>query len=133
MSYLNVLKKLKAADEVSAAEVKAILSMDHPSGGQVYPHLRGYLLSRFLLDDSVQTDDLKKLVSSSISKSLEISEGDLDVTDLSDRCISAPSVETKLALAMLKFEEALGIKADVMERVNCVTVADYAGVVSRYL
>lgn len=133
MSYLNVLKRLKAADEVSADEVKAILSMDHPSGGQVYPHLRGYLLSRFLLDDSVQTDDLKKLVSSSISKSLEISEGDLDVTDLSDRCISAPSVETKLALAMLKFEEALGIKVDVMERVSCVTVTDYAGVVSRYL
>ncbi len=133
MSYQNVLNRLKDADAVSASHIEAILSMDHPSPEQVYPHLRGYILSRFLLDDSVQTDDLKKLVSSSISKSLEISEGDLDVTDLSDRCISAPSVETKLALVMMKFEEALGIKAEVMERVNCTTLQDFAAVVSRYL
>lgn len=133
MSYKDVLNRLKAADETSAREIAAILSMDHPSMEQVYPHLRGYILSRFLLDDSVKTDDLKELVSSSISKSLEISENDLEITDLSDRCISAPSVETKLVLVMMKFEEALGIKVDVMDRVRSKTVTDYAGAVCRYL
>ncbi len=133
MSYKDVLTRLKKADEESAGHIKAILSMKHPSPEQVYPHLRGYILSRFLLDESIATDDLKKLVSSSISKELEISDYDLEVTDLSNRCISAPSVETKLALVMLKFEEALGIKVPVEDRVNAVTVRGYAEAVCRCL
>ncbi|MBQ6602304.1 MAG: hypothetical protein IJH99_02745 [Eubacterium sp.] len=133
MSYREVAERLRAADKASAEEIAAILALDHPDPEQVYPHLRRYILSRFLLDDSIRTDDLKELVSSSISKSLEISEYDLAQTDLSDRCISAPSVETKLALVMLKFEEALGIKLSVMERVDADTLYDYAEAVCRYL
>ena len=133
MSCKDVYNRLRAADEASALEIQAILSMTQPSAGQVYPHLRGYILSRFLLDKDVQTDNLKELVSASLSRELEISEGDLAATDLSDRCIAAPSAETRLALVMLKFEEALGIRVPVIDRVNADTVMDYAAVVSRCL
>ena len=133
MGYAETLKKIKESDAKASAEIEAILSMEISSFTQVYPHVRGYILSRFLLDDDTKTDNLKELVSGSISKSLEISEYDLDVTDLSDRCISAPSVETKLVILIMKLEEALGIKLDIMERVNAETVSDLTEAIVKHL
>ncbi len=126
MAVHALIEFLKHADTEADAHVQAILALPHPTPEEVTPHVRGYILAKFLLreEDAAGAEELRDLASASISRALDLAEGDLAVTDLSDRCAAAPSVETKLVLLMMRLEKALHVKLDVMERVNAHTVEE---------
>ena len=135
MSVHTLVERLKQADQEAACHVRALLALEQPEIETAYPHVRGYIFAKFLLsdEDPAAGDIIRDLAAASMARMLDISEGDLAITDLSDRCAAAPSVETKIVLVIMRLEAALQIKLEVMERVESRTMLQLSEKICRHL
>ena len=117
MSRADIVKKqleaISAEAEVEMAAIRAALPA--LTKEELQEHLRRFVLYKFLLDQDIREDHIRKLSQLSIEKLLAISERDLNTSDLGIGCGGTSSVDNKIILLFMALGRELEITMDPLK------------------
>lgn len=124
MSRADIVKKqleaISAEAEVEMAAVRAALPA--LTKEELQEHLRRFILYKFLLDQDIREDHIRKLSQLSIEKLLAISERDLNTSDLGIGCGGTSSVDNKIILLFMALGRELEITMDPLKTPSLKTI-----------
>ena len=125
----DTLALLRQSDNAAQKELECILSSPNMTPDALYPHLKRYTLSKFLLDDSCPEDDFFALAEISMGQALGMNPKQVNGSDLSLHCSGASSVATKKVLLLMALQKGLGISFDPKQVPSIRTVHDLSQIV----
>ena len=124
MSRADIVKKqleaISAEAEVEMAAVRAALPA--LTKEELQELLRRFVLYKFLLDQDIREDHIRKLSQLSIEKLLAISERDLNTSDLGIGCGGTSSVDNKIILLFMALGRELEITMDPLKTPSLKTI-----------
>ena len=106
---MGALPDLKSCAEKAARELDWLKANPQASREEWASHIRGYVLSKFLLEEGEQEQDLIQLAQKSVSLLTGIPREKLEQMDRPSGCIAATAVLDKKVLLLLSLSKGLGV------------------------
>lgn len=129
----SIRERLLRADRDAERQIAALRELERPEAGEVYPRLREYLRSKYLLEPGdLGSDSIEELGRRSLARVTALG-GNVPGMDVSPHCGSASSATHKKVLLLLALRRDLGINIPAADGARCETVTDLAQCVSRLL
>ena len=126
----QIRKRLHSADQEAQDQAGALRSLKEPTAQQVYPYLRNYIRSKYLLTPAdMDHDNLEELGRRSLARVAALG-GNVPGMDVSPHCGSASSATHKKVLLLLALRRDLEIDIPAAQGAHCETVMQLAQCIS---
>ena len=130
----RVRETIRKYAEAAAWEAGCIRENRPPDFGYVRAHLRGYILSKYMLPEGeCRSDAIAALTESSLARMMKVTPALAAQLDTARSCAGATSATVKKALLLQAMERELGITLPAAEAVAAKDVTALAQVVMRCL
>lgn len=128
-----VAELLASSGKRAEREAAIINSAEAPSVDFIYTHLRKYVLSKYMLDDSCTEDGIKALALESLQRTLKINKNAIHELDTATPCNKATSESTKKVMLLYAIQKDLHLPENPGALAACTTVTELAAYVHSML
>lgn len=128
----KVREAIQKYTKAAAWEAKCILENDPPDYGYLRAHLRGYILSKYMMpENECRSDAIADLTEASLARMMRVTPELAAQLDTSRSCAGATSATVKKALLFQAMERELRIVLPAAETVAAKDVSALAKLVLR--
>ena len=119
-----VAKLLSSAGKAASEEAKIIRKESSPSKDFLYKHLKKYVLSKYLLPENCQEDNIKELAALSLARTMQLDKNVIRSLDQATPCDHATSESTKKVLLLYAVQKDLELEPSAEKLAKVENLSD---------
>ena len=130
----QIRTELMRYTSAAAREARLIRECRPPKAEEICPHLRGYILGKFMLPEKAcSSESLRELTEASLARMMRVSPHLVEVLDTARSCAGASSAMVKKALLFQAMERDFEITLPADRAIQADNISSLASLVSEVM